>query len=423
MKSKILSQRKLSIKKLIPIQGEFKKLTKANFNKLKSSIEKNGFIQPFFVWEDAEQFKILDGHQRQKAIIDLYGDIDVDCLFIDAKDEIEAKKLCIFYSSSYATFDKDSFLNFAEGLNFEYIKDFSFPSFSFQEKDFLEDKEGEDEIPETKENECGVKLGDIYQLGDHKLMCGDSTDSILVNSFFKNEEVELCFTSPPYSDIRKYCGNIDLSVEKICKFLNCKAKTIIVNLGIKKINSEFFPYWDYYIQEAKKNDLKLLSWNVWDKLESTSIGSKAHMFPLEHEWIFVFGKDSKELNKIIPNKNFGKKFSSSNRQIDGTCLKKGEKIVSEFRKMGSVYRGGPLKNRFIGLNHPAMFPVEFPESYILSCTNENEFVYDPFGGSGTTLIACEKTKRKCFMMEIAPHYCSIIIKRWEKYSGEKAVKV
>jgi hypothetical protein len=189
---------KVKVKDLLPIQGEFKELSKKSFEKLKNSISKNGFIQPFFIWENEGNKYILDGHQRQKAIIDLYGNVEVDCLEIDAKNELEAKKLCIFYASSYATFDKESFMNFADGLTFDEIEDFSFPGLSFSENDFLEDTENDDEIPETEQNELGVELGDIYTLGDHRLMCGDSTSIHAVDKLMAGEIPNIMMTDPPY---------------------------------------------------------------------------------------------------------------------------------------------------------------------------------------------------------------------------------
>ena len=90
------------------------------------------------------------------------------------------------------------------------------------------------------------------------------------------------------------------------------------------------------------------------------------------------------------------------------------------RQMGTIYHSDVA--RYVGEDHhhPAMFPVSFPESFIEACSNIEDSVYEPFGGSGSTLIACEKTNRKCFMMEIAPHYCAVILDRWCKYTGKEA---
>lgn len=138
MESKILDKKRLPIKSLHEFQGDFKTLGKKQFEKLKKSIEKNGFIQPFFIWNKEGNYYILDGHQRKKAIIDLYGDtIDVDCIEIKADSELEAKKFVIYYSSSYADFDKKSLLDFADGLNFSELENFEF---SFKGISFFDEK-------------------------------------------------------------------------------------------------------------------------------------------------------------------------------------------------------------------------------------------------------------------------------------------
>jgi hypothetical protein len=138
--------KKNKVSSLLPLQGDFKDLSKKAFEKLKKSISSHGFIQPFFVWENDGKNFILDGHQRQKAIIDLYGDIFVDCLVIDAANEIEAKKLILYYSSQYGEFDKDSFFTFANDIHFDDLKAFSFPGFNF-----LDDDDLKVEFPDMKE--------------------------------------------------------------------------------------------------------------------------------------------------------------------------------------------------------------------------------------------------------------------------------
>lgn len=153
MESKILNKIRLPINSLDEFQGDFKTLGKKQFEKLKKSIEKNGFIQPFFIWKSGDKYFILDGHQRKKAIIDLYGDtIDVDCLEIKADSEIEAKKFVLYYSTSYAEFDKDSFFNFADGLSFDDLEAFQFPNFSFSENDFIKGFEEKQSITDENEN-------------------------------------------------------------------------------------------------------------------------------------------------------------------------------------------------------------------------------------------------------------------------------
>lgn len=280
----------------------------------------------------------------------------------------------------------------------------------------------EDEVPEQVEPK--TKLGDIYKIGNHRMMCGDSTSIDAVEKLIANEEIELCFTSPPYSDQREYNGNKELSTEYLAKFITAsfdKVKLYAVNLGYSRKNGEVFEYWNDYINEARSCGLKLLSWNIWDKGEAGSIGNQTAMFAIQHEWIFVFGGRVKDLNLTVKNKDTGKLRHGTIRNKDGstTAVKNKTDKVRTYSQLKTVYHCTPQKARD-DIKHPARFPVEFPEGYILACTDVGECVYEPFGGSGSTLIACEKTNRKCFMMEIDPYYCDIIVARWEKYTGKKA---
>jgi DNA modification methylase len=99
-------------------------------------------------------------------------------------------------------------------------------------------------------------------------------------------------------------------------------------------------------------------------------------------------------------------------------LEDAETTVSESRQLGTVYWGG-VEGQSSG-NHPAAFPIEFPKAYIEAMTDKGQIVYDPFGGSGSTLIAAEQTGRICFISELDPKYCDIILTRWENLTGQKA---
>jgi len=150
--------------------------------------------------------------------------------------------------------------------------------------------------------------------------------------------------------------------------------------------------------------------------EGGSIGNMTAAFPINHEWIFVFAINVPELNRTIPNKHGGKGVSATIRGSDSQFAER-QSVVHEFGKLGTVLKCGVQRGKN---EHPAMFPVNLPEIYIDACTKRNGVVYEPFGGSGTTLIACEKTNRDCRMMELDPKYCDVIIKRWQDFTGKQA---
>ena len=285
----------------------------------------------------------------------------------------------------------------------------------YQPSDGLTD---DDAVPEEVEPIC--KTGDLWQLGNHRLLCGDATVLTDVERLMGGEKAELCFTSPPYADARDYGGNLDLSPEHLATFIRSSMEYCnyyAVNLGIIRKDGEVFQYWDSYIKEARDCGLKLLSWNVWDKLNAGSVASISSMFRIEHEWVIVFGDKSIKTKHIVPNKHAGEIRKHTIRQKNGKMKRSSTSVLRSFKGLGTITR---LPSVNVSSPHPAMYPIGLPVEYIRSFNGD---IYDPFGGSGSTLIACEKLGRRCFMMEIDEHYCDVIINRWENYTGKEALLI
>jgi DNA modification methylase len=261
-------------------------------------------------------------------------------------------------------------------------------------------------------------------------MCGDSTDPESVSRLMEEARAELLFTSPPYADMRTYNGGKELSTELLARFIpayepHCEYQ--VVNLGIKRQDHEIVQYWDDYIAAAHGAGLKLMAWNVWDKMICGSVGQQMSLVPIRHEFIFVFGNNDKALNKTWDKKpeNVGQIKPKTRRQADGSVRLQttGNGDASNPRKeMESVVQV-MLETGKIREKHPAVFPVGLPAEYIKAFTNEGDVVAEPFGGSGTTLIACEQLGRECRCMELDPSYCDVIIERWQNLTGETAQKV
>jgi len=281
----------------------------------------------------------------------------------------------------------------------------------------------EDEVPEVQE-EAVSKLGEVYQLGRHRVMCGDSTKIDDVERLMDGQKAELLFTSPPYSDMREYNGDKELSIEHLAEFLPTYysfVKYQVVNLGIQRREGEIVEYWNDYIKTAKNCGYKLLSWNVWNRDSATSIGLQTAFFPIFHEWIFVFGKEEKELNRTKPKSEASyerQKYvkPGTRRKCDGSLgiSTKGD-MSYNFVKMGTVTT---LKaaNTIGESSHPAMYPIQLPAEYINAMTDTDDCVIDCFLGSGSTLIACEQTNRTCYGMELDEKYLDVIRKRYWKFT-------
>jgi DNA modification methylase len=300
------------------------------------------------------------------------------------------------------------------------------PGFEIELADKLDPQCDEDEVPEAPAIPKTV-LGDIYELGRHRLMCGDSTSGSDVDKLFDGKSAELCFTSPPYADQREYNGGKELSTEHLATFIRTafgKVNYFVVNLGYARKSGEVNQYWNDYITEAKNCGLKFLSWNIWDKGQAGSIGNQTAMFAISHEWIFVFGNDLKEINRTQKNIRSGETMDRAVRRSDGTMYYSGDKFeVGDLSQMKTVLNMFPQKDRSHGIDHPAMFPVGLPCSHIEAMTEPGQVVYEPFGGSGTTMVASEKTGRKSFLMELDPKYCDVIVSRYVKYTGNNNIKL
>lgn len=278
----------------------------------------------------------------------------------------------------------------------------------------------EDEVPEAPVDPI-TKPGNLWILGEHRLLCGDSTKAEDVGRLMAGAKADLCFTSPPYADQRTYTGDGKLSTEHLAKFISAAAQScdlFCVNLGVSRKDGRVNQYWNDYIEAAEASGRALVSWNVWDRSgEGGSIGNMTAPFPINHEWIFVFSRTSPNVRRTIPNKHGGKKVGATIRAADSTFAER-ESVVHEFGKLGTVLHCGVQRGQN---EHPAMFPVALPASYIEACSDTGNSVYEPFCGSGSTLIAAEQLNRRCYGMEISPAYCDVIVKRWENLTGKTAV--
>lgn len=383
--------------------------TKEDIEKLKNSIEdlpKMMKARPIVIKDGV----IVGGNQRYNALMALGKTEIPDEWVFDAKDwtEKEIERFIVQDNVSSGAWDWDILANQYELEDLD-AWGVELPEYLTEDKKEVE----EDEAPEVSSEPPVSQLGVVYQLGRHRVMCGDSTDFGQVETLMNKEYASFCFTSPPYSDMRDYGGG-DLSVDKIASFLtidNCGFYAI--NLGLQRKDNAINRYWDTYIQIAEDRGLKLTAWNIWSKRGmGGSIANMSAMFPIEHEWIFVFGGNKENVNRTKKNKTAGLPTGISNRQKDGTTKRVKPKNVQEYGVMGSVYEGVYATGE---KEHPAVYPIHLPVEYIRACTQKNDIVYDPFLGSGTNVVACEQTDRICYGIELDPKYVDVIRKRYAKF--------
>ena len=407
--------------KLTPYENNAKQHPDEQVEHIANSIREFGFRQPIVV--DADNVVVI-GHGRLLAAKKL-GLETVPVVRADDLSEAQIKALRL---ADNKTNESEWDFSALESELDDLADEFDMTDFGFDESgetDETPQEAQEDDFDVDAPVEAKAKLGDIYQMGQHRLICGDSTDVAVIDRLMDGVKADMLFTSPPYSDMREYNGGKDLSVSNISKFIGAYRPYTdyqCVNLGIQRKDHEIVQYWDEYIAKAKECGYKLLAWNVWDKMECGSIGQQSAFFPIRHEWIFVFGTDFYEINRTQQKKTqpTRAKESTTRRQKDGSLSKSTQGDQSHFLKqMESVIQITPVKVHDI--DHPAPFPVDLPAEYIKAMTNEGDSVIEPFGGSGSTLIACEQLNRKCYICELDPHYVDVIIARWEQFTGQKAV--
>lgn len=415
-----------NVSELIPFEKNSRTHSGMQISQIMGSIKAFGFTSPILIGPDN---RLIAGHGRLVAAEKL-GLETVPCIVLEHLTENDRRALVIADNriALNSSWDVDvltleikelKLQNFDVGiLGFDVAELQSFDPPKPSAKNPLEDED----IPTDVEKRC--KLGEVWALGEHRLIVGDSTDSNTVLRLFDGQKSELCFTSPPYAAQREYGGGKDLSVQGLARFISAAAPLVdifAVNLGISRKNGEINPYWDEYTKTAKDAGLKLLSWNVWDRFNACSLGQQTAMFPIEHEWIFVYGSAIKRLNRTVPNKLAGqKRGSGKNREIDGTMSGPRNEKNHDFRPLGTIVRQDVHRG---DSPHPAMFPVDLPKSYIEAITQPGNIIYEPFTGSGTTFIASEATGRRCFGCEIDPSYADVAITRWEKFTGKTANKL
>jgi DNA modification methylase len=362
---------------------------------------------------------ILGGNMRFKACKEA-GLKEVPIIITDLTEE-QQKEFLIKDNVSGGEWDWDMLANEWDAND---LKDWGL-DLPLGYDEVLKAEEDEFEVPEGG-IETDIVLGDLFEIGEHRLLCGDSTCSDTVAKLMDGQKAELLFTSPPYSDMREYNGNKDLSVNNLVEFITsfyeyCEYQ--VINLGIQRKDNDINEYWNDYIIKARDNGYKFLSWNVWAKPSAGSIGNQSAFFPISHEWIFVFGKKFKDINRTQERSTAIKESRTHRkvRQADGSMKNSTVGFQGALKEMESVFYSNPELGE-IRKEHPATFPIELPSEYIKAITNEGDLIAEPFTGSGTTMVASHQLKRKCYGMELDPKYCQVIIDRMKKLDDTLIIK-
>ena len=290
-----------------------------------------------------------------------------------------------------------------------------------------------DDVPETPVSPVS-RTGGLWHLGPHRLICGDATESSVIATLMGGEQAALCFTSPPYGNQRDYTQGIgDWNTLMQGVFANLPMVgegQVLVNLGLIHRAGEVVPYWDGWLSWMRTRGWRRFAWYVWDQGPGMPGDWQGRLAP-SFEFIFHFNREARRPNKIVPCKHAGE---DSHLRADGSSTamrgKDGEvggwthkgQPTQDTRIPDSVIRVMRHKGK-IGqdIDHPAVFPVALPEHVMQAFSNPDDLVFEPFNGSGTSLLAAERTGRRCRSVEIAPEYVDVAIRRFRQHHPDVAV--
>ena len=370
---------KVNINELISPEYNPRQITDDEMEKLKNSINEFGYIAPIIV--NKHNNHIIGGNQRYEALKSL-GYTDVDVVFVDEQDSNREKALNIALNKISGEWD---FVKLADILDDLELDDFDISLTGFDdlelesfgiEEDLTEHEPVEvveDDYDEPDELEVTVQPGDIYILGNHRLMCGDSTKTEDVALLMEGKQADMVFTDPPYDLEDNYSTII---------FKNAKANAEIFIMTNERKLAHIIVKYDKYFRRLFAVDFKV----------ARLINSNAPMTQVD--FIGHFRKE--------PPTTF------NNLNDHFTTLIESPKTS---------------KTQEHNFNHKHCKNITLPSEFIKHFSNEKENILDLFGGSGSTMIACEQLNRNCYMMELDPKYCQVIINRWEEFTGEKAEKI
>ena len=374
---------------LIPYANNPRK-NDAAVDKVVESIREFGFKNPIIVDGNNE---IIAGHTRLKAAKKL-GMEEVPTIKAEdlTPEQVRAFRIADNKTHEFSGWDMDLLREELDGVNL-------FTGFDEDElREILDNVKfsevEEDDFDPTPPEEPKTKLGDIYQLGRHRLMCGDATVITDVERLMDGKKADMVFTDPPYG------MNLDTD------FSSMKSKLFKGKTGGAEYSEVIGDNADF------KPELITTIFNNFDYCKE----------------IFTWGADY--YAELLPNKNNGswvvwdKRLDDSADKMYGSCFELCWSKAKHKRDIARVKWAGifGMENQDTKTRvHPTQKPVNLVSWFLERYSEDNSLIVDIYGGSGSTLIACEQLNRTCYMMEIDPVYCDVIVKRWENLTGQKAV--
>ena len=404
---------------LVPYARNAKRHDERQVREIANSIEAFGFNDPIGVWTRPDgQLEIVEGHGRVMAAKEL-GIETVPVIRLDHLDDDARRAYVHVHNQTTLSsgFDDEKLF-----VDLESIPNYDWSDFGFEmpQREIDLDEIIEDEPPETAPQRC--ERGQVWRCGDHRVMCGDSTSATDINSLMRGGQAQLLLTDPPYNvDYHGRAGSIEND-----------------NFGDEMAFSAFLTD---ALRCACKTMQKGAAFYVWFASSHSpavygAITDAGLMAKQELEWIksqFVIGRQDYQWAhepcvygwKDGAGHYFTQSRSESTviddamdtRKMTKTELREALENILQNGIETTVLRYAKPSSSDL---HPTTKPVKLFARLMRNSSREGENVLDIFGGSGTTLIAAEQLGRKCYMMELDPHYCDVILKRWEDFTGKSA---
>lgn len=392
--AKIADVQEVSLEKLRPYERNAKKHGPGQVEKLKASIMEFGFLTPCLI---DNEYNLIAGHGRVMAAKDL-GIETVPCVFIEGLTEEQRRAYILADNRLGELGEWDMDLVFNELIELDELGfDVELTGFEMPEElpEVVDDDFDEDSVPD----EPRTKLGDMWQLGDHRLICGDSTDANVIERLMGGCLADMVFTDPPWnvnygatdhptwksrSILNDYMPTEDFKhfMESAFLCMNNASKEGAMTYVVMSAQE-----WGNLMLALAENDYHWSSTIIWAKDQLVLSRKDYHT---QYEPIWYGWKNGSRLHPL------------------------------KDRKQSDVWQIARPKRSD---EHPTMKPVELVARAISNSSNKGDNILDLFGGSGTTLVASEQLGRACFMCELDPHYVDVIINRWETLTGREAVLI
>ncbi len=390
-----------------------------------ASIDEFGFKQPIVVDKD---LIIIAGHTRWKAAQKL-GLETVPCIQADdlTPAQVKAYRLADNKVAEAAQWDLDALQFELEGLD---NMGFDMEPFGFETETFTEQIAEDDNFEAELPTAPMTRSGQLWLLGKHRLMVGDSTKRQDVEKLCSDATVDMVVTDPPYNidytggtkDAMKIENDNWGDDEGFIEFLKAAFENMRDQL---KAGGSFYIWYastqsKNFLEAAERAGLNIRQTLIWNK-NTFSLGRQDYQW--KHEPCLYGWKDG-AAHYFVNTRNLATVIEDAeNQDIDDMKKDELKKLLKSI--LGGVQEATVLDEKKPTKSelHPTMKPIPLIARQIKNSSRTGENVLDLFGGSGSTLMACEQLGRRCFMMEYDPHYADVIIKRWEDYTGEQAVLI